>query len=170
MLLTKKVKASLVGLVVAGGAAAAMALGPAGLAVGQSSSPTVGQSSPPGQLQLAVNYRATLVANGAGVDVFVTIRCPGPEVVSGSVAIIGLTERVGKYLATGGPPAFPPGNAGTVDCTGGTAQTIVLLEIANPAVKAFVQGTAVAQVTFSACDAEGACASPDLQPTIRIRS
>jgi hypothetical protein len=165
MLLPKKVKVFLVGLVVAAGAAAAMALGPAGLAVGQSSPPTVGQSSSPIQLRLAVNSHATLVANGAGVDVSVTASCSGPFTVSGSVTINDLTESVGKLLAEGagdGPTGF--------DCQGGTAQTIEVLVIAYPAVKAFDQGSAIAQVFVSACEVNGPCASQGLQPTIRIKN
>jgi hypothetical protein len=165
MLLTKKVKVFLVGLVVAAGAAAAMALGPAGLAVGQSSPPTVGQSSAPIQLQLAVNSQATLVANGAGVDITVTASCSGPFTVSGSVAINDLTERVGKLLAEGA------GNASTgFDCQAGKAQTIKVLVIADPAVKAFDQGSAIAQVDVAACEVNGPCASQGLQPTVRIKN
>jgi hypothetical protein len=167
MLLTKKVKVSLVGLVVAGGAATAIALGP-GLAVGQSSPPTVGQSSPPIQLQVAVHSPATLVANGAGVDVSVTASCSGPDVVSGTVAVVGLTEQVGQLLATGAPPDFPPGYSKTIDCTG-RAQTVELLEIANPAVKAFDKGSAVPQVVFDACDVNGPCATQAVEPTIRVK-
>ncbi len=155
MLLSKRIKVSLVGLVVAGGAAAALALGPAGTAVGQ--------SSPPLQLQIAVRSPATLVANGAGVDVFVTARCSGPYAVSGSVAIFGLTERVGKYLAIGS------GNAGTAfDCKPGRAQTVELLVIADAAVKAFDEGSAIPQVTVSACAVNGPCATQGLEPTIKI--
>jgi hypothetical protein len=169
MLLPKRVKVSLVALVVAGGAVAAAALGPAGLAVGQSSPPTVGQSSPPLELQLAVKSPATLVANGAGVDVPVTASCSGQFAVSGSVSIIDLTEHVGNLLASGASPPSYSASTGAFDCAAGTEQTIELLVIAYPAVKAFDRGSAVAQVILGACEVNGPCASQTLEPTIKIK-
>lgn len=160
MLFSVKVKVAVVGLVVAGGAAAALALGPAGLAVGQSSQPV--------QLQVAVNSPATLVARGAGVDVSVTITCSGPSATSGNVSI-NLTENVGANVATGSTA----GNSAAFDCTG-RAQNVEVLDIANLGGKAFVQGSAVAQVTVSACEVNagtvGACTSTGPQATIKVRN
>jgi hypothetical protein len=161
MLFPAKFKVALVGLVVAGGAAAAIALGPAGLAVGQSSAPTVGQSSQPIQVQLVVNSPARLVARGAGVDVSATVSCSGQFVISGSVTV-NVTEKVGKNLATGyGETGF--------DCMGGTAQNVEVLAIANPGGKAFVKGSAIVQATMSACAVNGPCGGQSVQPTIKIR-
>ncbi len=133
MLFPTKVKVALVGLVVAGGAAAAVALGPAG--------PAVGQSSQPISVQVAVNSPATLVASGAGVDVFVTATCSGTLSISANV-----TEKVGRYSATGyGTAAF--------NCTG-TAQRVKVLAIANGGGKAFVEGSATTQVTAGSAGAQ----------------
>ncbi len=160
MLFPAKVKVAVVGLVVAGGAAAAVGLGPAGLAVGQSSAPTVGQSSPPIQVQVAVNSPATLVARGAGVDVNTTVTCSGQFVISGSVSIT-VTEKVGKDFATGyGETGF--------DCTG-TAQNVEVLAIAEPGGKAFDEGSATAQASISACAVNGPCGGQEVQPTIKIK-
>jgi hypothetical protein len=160
MLFSAKVKVSLVGLVVAGGAAAAIALGPAGMAVGQSSPPTVGQSSPPIQAQIQVNSRATLVAKGAGVDVSVTASCSGPEVESGTISVI-LTEAVKKAVATG------YGGAG-IDCTG-TTQTTEILVIAQSG-KAFTKGTATANANITACTVDlSFCANTPIEATITIK-
>jgi hypothetical protein len=154
MLLSAKVRVSLVGFVVAGGAAAAIALGPAGIAVGQSSPPTVGQSSPPIQAQMQVNSPATLVAKGAGVDISVTASCSGPEVVSGTISVL-LTEAVKNGVATG------DGEAG-IDCTG-TTQTAEILVIAQSG-KAFTKGTAVASGNIGACTVdESFCTSTPIE-------
>jgi hypothetical protein len=166
MLLSAKVKVAIVGLVVAGGALTAAALGPAGLAVGQSSPPTVGQSSSPVQANVAVDSPARLVARGAGVDVTVTVTCSSPLPTSGNVSI-SLTENVGNYQATGGPMQA------SFDCTG-AAQNVEVLVVANPGGKAFVKGTVTAQVSMSACEvinaaSVGACASTGAEQTIRIR-
>jgi hypothetical protein len=171
MLLSVKVKVAVVGLVIAGGAAAALALGPAGLAVGQSSPPTVGQGSQPVQVQVAVGSSASLVAKGAGVDVSVTVTCSAPVPAFWNVSV-NLTEKVGTDLATGsssgvsGGPTFPA----SVACTG-TAQNAEGLVIANPGGKAFVNGRVVAQVSVSACEnyAGGPCAGQSVSPTIKIR-
>lgn len=173
MLFPVKVKVALVGLVVAGGAAAALALGPAGLAVGQSSPPTVGQSSQPVQVRVAVNSPATLVATGAGVNVSITVTCSGPVPTSWNVLSVVLTQKVGKELATGsnggasGGPTFP----GPVDCTG-RPQRVEGLVIAFPGGKAFVSGSVTAQVSVTACEnyAGGPCTGQEVQPTIEIRN
>jgi hypothetical protein len=172
MLLSVKVKMAVVGLVVAGGAAAALALGPAGLAVGQSSPPTVGQSSQPVQVQVAVNSSAMLVAGGAGVDVSIKVTCSGPVATSWNVSV-NLTEKVGADLATGSSFGVSGGStfAGSTACTG-SAQNAVGLVIANPGGKAFVNGSATAQVSVTACEtnaSNGACGSQFVQPTIKIR-
>jgi hypothetical protein len=160
MLFPVKFKVALVGLVVAGGAAAAVALGPAGLAVGQSSAPTVGQSSQTVQVQVAVNSPATLVAKGAGVDVSTTVTCSGQLVISGSVGVT-VTEKVGKDVASGfGGASF--------DCAD-TPETLEVLAVAEAGGKAFDKGSAIAQATISACAVNGPCASQEVQPTIKIK-
>jgi hypothetical protein len=171
MLFPVKVKVALVGLVVAGGAAAALALGPAVLAVGQSSPPTVGQSSSPVQLQVTVNSPARLVAGGAGVDVSITVTCSGPVPAGWNVSI-NLSEQVGTDLATGSSfgasgATFP----GPVNCTG-AAQNADVLVIANPGGKAFVKGSATAQVAVSACETNaynGECVGAQPEATIKVR-
>lgn len=160
MLFTAKVRVILVGLVVAVGGAAAVALGPAGLAVGQSSPPTVGQSSPTIQEQIQVGSPGTLVAKGAGVDVSVTASCSGQFVESATISI-NLTETVKNGVATG------YGGAG-IDCTG-TAQTTEVLVIAGSG-KAFKKGTAIANATINACTVDlSFCASTPATPTITIK-
>jgi hypothetical protein len=155
MLFPAKVRVGLVGLVVAGGAAAAVGLGPAGFAVGQSSPPTVGQSSQPMQEQIQVNSPGTLVAKGAGVDVSVTASCSGLNVESGTVSI-GLTEAVKKGVANGFGGA-------TIDCTG-TTQTVEVLVLAESG-KAFKKGTAIANANINACTVDlSFCASTPVQP------
>lgn len=122
MLFPLKVKMDMVGLVVAGGAAASVALGPAGPAAGQSSPPT----PQPVQVQVAANSPATLVANGADVDVSVTASCSGQTADSAFVQVI-LTESVNGDLANG------VGSA-TIDCTGTsqTADVVVVAFTSNP--------------------------------------
>ncbi|MGH3304595.1 MAG: hypothetical protein ACRDOK_23540 [Streptosporangiaceae bacterium] len=93
--------AILAGFAVAGGAAIAVAIG---------AGPAEGQTSAPIQTQLQVNSPGTLVAKGAGVNVSVTASCSGLNVPSASMGI-GLTEALGKNLATGFGSA-------TIDCTG----------------------------------------------------
>jgi len=160
MLFSARVRVGLVGLVVAGGAAAALALGPAGMAVGQSSPPTVGQSSPPIQAQIQVGSHGTLVANGAGVDVSVTASCSGPLVESGNISIT-LTEAVKGGIASG------YGGAG-IDCTG-TTQTTEVLVIAGSG-KAFTKGTAVANANIDACTVDlSFCTNTPVQATITIK-
>lgn len=163
MFLPAKAKVVLAGLPVACGAAAAAVLGPAG--------PAVGQSSPPIQVQIQVNSPATLVAQGAGVNVSVTASCSGLRVTSGFV-VVGLTERVGSDIAYGysGEP--------TIDCTG-ASQTFEVLVIAGntgpsglpegPS-KAFAKGVAIANANVNACTPDGrSCASQQVEPTIKIR-
>lgn len=162
MLFPAKVKVSLVGLVVAGGAVVAAALGPAGLAVGQSSPPTVGQSSPTIQEQIQVSSPGTLVARGAGVDVSVTASCSGLFVTSGTVSV-GLTEAVKKGIANGFGGA-------TIDCTG-ASQTIEVLVLGESG-KAFRKGTALVNANIDACTVDlSFCASTPIQPepTITIK-
>jgi hypothetical protein len=152
MLFPAKVKMALVGLVVAGGAAAAALLGPAGTAVGQ--------SSPPIQTQIQVNSPGTLVAKGAGVDVSVTASCSGQFVESGNIGI-SLTEAIGKNLATGS------GSAG-IDCTG-TTQTITVVVVAQSG-HAFAKGSAIASANISACTVDFSnCGYEQVQPVIKIR-
>jgi len=111
MLFPAKVKMALAGVTVAGGAAAAALLGPAGPAVGQSSEPIV--------VQVQVNSPATLVARGAGIDVSVTVSCSGPAGTTGSVGL-NVTERAGSEVAVGiGGASF--------DCTGASQTTTVLV-------------------------------------------
>jgi len=150
MVFPVKVRAALVGLVVAGGAVAAAAVGPAG--------PAVGQSSPPIQLQIQVSSTGTLVAKGAGVDVAVTASCPA---FNGATAVISvsLTEAVGKSLATGSGQV-------TINCTG-TAQTISVRVLAGSG-KSFRTGSAQANAFISACTFT--CASQQVEPIIKISS
>lgn len=160
MLFPAKVRVALAGLTVAGGAAAAALLGPAG--------PAVGQSSQPIQIQLQVDSPGTLVARGAGVDVPVTTNCSGPAGTTASVGI-NLTERVGSDIAVG------IGSA-TVGCTG-TSETDVVLVTPTfggfPSVtagKAFKKGTAIAQATMDACTPDFSfCATQQVATTIAIQ-
>jgi hypothetical protein len=155
MLLPAKVRISLVGLVVAGGAVAAAALGPAGPAIGQSSPPTVGQSSQTIQEQIQVSSTGTLVARGAGVYVSVTASCSGLNVVSGTVSV-GLTESVKNGVAHG----F---GGTTIDCTG-TSQTVQILVIGESG-KASTKGSAVADANINACTVDlSFCASTPIEP------
>jgi hypothetical protein len=161
MLVPVKVKAALAGLTVAGGAAAAALLGPAGQAVGQSSQPV--------EVSIQVNSPGTLVARGAGVNVPVTITCSGP---SGTVAFgsMNLTERAGSEVAVG------LGQSPGVACTG-IAQTVTILVTPTfggfPSVtagKAFKRGTAIAQANVGACSPGGQfCANQTTQAIIAIQ-
>jgi hypothetical protein len=151
MFLPAKVRVALVGLVVAGGAASAAVLGPAGLAVGQ--------SSPPAQAQIQLNSPATLVLKGAAVDVSVTASCSGPLIESGTV-FISLTENVEGNIATGD-------NEAGIDCTG-TSQTIEVLVPANVGF-VFKRGSAIANAAIEACNAtQSSCAGQQIEPTIKI--
>ncbi len=161
MLFTAKVRVILVGLVVAGGGAAAVALGPAGLAVGQSSPPTVGQSSPTIQEQIHVGSAGTLVANGAGVHVSVTASCSGQFVDSGTISI-NLTQTFKNGVANGYGGA-------TIDCTG-SSRTTEILVIAGSG-KAFAKGSATANATIGACTVDlSFCTNTSVAPTITIRN
>ena len=157
MLFPAKVKVALAGLTVAGGAAAAALLGPAG--------PAVGQSSQPISLEVQVGSPATLVARGAGIDVPVTVACAGP---AGTTANVGLnvTERAGSDVAVGiGSAAF--------NCTGASETSLVLVTPTFggfPSVtsgKAFKRGTAIVQAQANACVPDFSfCANPQIAPTI----
>jgi hypothetical protein len=162
MLFPNRGKASLVGLVVAAGAVAAALLGPAGLAVGQSSPPTVGAGSAPIQAQIQVNSPATLVAKGAGVNVSVTASCSGQLVDSAQVSV-GLTESVKGDIASG----F---GAASIDCTG-ASQTLTVEVVAELPGKAFKKGSAIATGSIDACTVNGSsCAYQTVTPTIKIKS
>src|SRR5262245_4459632 len=125
MLGRTKVKVILAALAVATGAAVAAALGPAALAVGQ--------SSPPLQLQIQVNSPATLVARGAGVEVSVTTECSGAAPGSGTVLVF-LTQRVGPDTANG-TGSLP------IACTGASQSYQVLVQAS--AGKAFKKGSVI---------------------------
>lgn len=144
-----KVVGGLAGLAVAGGAAAALLLSPAG--------PAVGQSSAPLQLEIHVNSPATLVAKGAGADVSVTTQCSGAPSASASVT---LTERVGKGIASGFASA-------EVGCTG-ASQTVTILVTAEAGGKAFDKSTAIAQGVIEACS-PFTCGTAQDQETITIK-
>jgi hypothetical protein len=161
VLFPAKTRVGLVGLVVAGGAAAAVALGPAASAVGQASQPV--------QVQLAVNSPATLVAKGASVEVSVTASCSAnaePPLVT-----VEIVENVKGTIALGyGEPA--------VSCTG-TSQTVDVLVTAGdtspngmsvgPSAP-FAKGVAIADAMISACTPDGAtCAGQQVQPVITIK-
>ncbi len=166
MLVPVKVRVAVVGLVVAGGAVACLALGPAGPAVGQSSPPT----SQPIQVQVTANSPATLVANGADVDVSVTATCSGPAIDSTYVGVT-LTEAVNSDIASG----F---GSTTVDCTG-TSQTANIVVVAytsspvgTPSVvpyQDFTKGPAIADTQIYACDFTYGCATQEVFPVIKIR-
>lgn len=150
------------GFAVAGGAAAAAVLGPAG--------PAVGQASVPIQVQIQVNSPATLVDKGAGVSVSVTASCSGDVEAPGGFIVLEVTESVAKSIAFGFAES-------TIDCTG-TSQTFNMLVIAGsegPAglpqgpSKAFAKGVALATATIEACSADGlTCTSQQIEPTIEI--
>jgi hypothetical protein len=165
MLFPVKVKVALVGLVVAGGAAAALALGPAGLALGQSAPP-----SSPVQVQVTANSPATVVAGGADVDVSVTATCSGQTVDSAAVQVT-LTESVNGDLANGT-------GSTTVDCTGTsqTAHVVVVAFTSSPVgtpttvpFQEFTKGPAIADTFISACNTSYTCASQEVFPVIKIR-
>jgi hypothetical protein len=162
MQLRTKVRAGVAGFTVAGGAAAAALLGPAG--------PAVGQSSQPVQAQIEVDSPATLLAKGAGVNVLVTSECSGPAGSTASV-FVSLTERAGSGVATGS--GFT-----TIGCTG-TNQTVLVVVTAGTAIagpggpsgsEAFKKGTAVADGQISACTADFSfCANQQVEPTITLK-
>jgi hypothetical protein len=148
MQIRNKVKIGLAGLAVAGGAAAAAVLIPAG--------PALGFSSPPLVLQIHVNS-ASLVARGAGADVSITTRCAGiPE----ATALVGLTERSGNGIASGVTIA-------EVKCTD-TSRTTTMLVTAGAGGKAFRKGPAIAQGIISGCTPTF-CGSQEHQHTIAIK-
>lgn len=160
MLFPSKVKVALAGITVAGGAAAAALLGPAG--------PAVGQSSQPLEMSIQVDSPATLVAKGAGVDVSVTTDCSGPAGTTAGVSV-NLTERVGSELAVGNGEV-------TVGCTG-TSQTDVVLvtpqESGFPSLtagKAFKRGPAIANAFINACVPDFSfCNTQEVEPVITIQ-
>jgi hypothetical protein len=162
VLFPAKIRVGAAGLAIAGGAAAVIALGPAGLAVGQTSAPI--------QVQIQVNSPATLVAKGAGVDVSVTASCSGPAVAPGGFIVLEVTESVAKKIAFGFEEA-------QIGCTG-TSQTLELLVTAGsggPAgppqgpSKAFAKGVALATASIQACPAFGNCVTQQVEPTIKIK-
>jgi len=164
MLFPVKVKLALVGLVVAGGASA-LALGPAGVAVGQSS-----PSSSPVQVQATTNSPATVLAGGADVDVSVTATCSGQTVDTASVQVT-LTESVNGDIANGS-------GSTTVDCTGTrqTAKVVVVAYASSPVgtpttvpFQEFTKGLAIADTFISACNTTYTCASQEVFPVINIR-
>jgi hypothetical protein len=169
MLFPLKVKVALVGVIVAGGAAAAVALGPAGAAVGQSSAPT----SQPIQVQVAVSSPATLVAGSGGteVDVSVTATCSGPDVESAYVGVT-LTEAVDGDIANG----FGSTN---VNCTG-TSQTAEVAVVAyssspvgTPSIvpyQDFTKGPAIAQAQIDGCDYTYGCFFGGATQVIKIKN
>jgi hypothetical protein len=166
MLFPAKLKVALVGLAVAGGALASVALGPAGPAVGQSSPPT----SQPIQVQATPNSPATVVAGGADVDVSVTFTCSG-QTVSSAYLQVSLTEAVNGDLANGFGSA-------TVDCTGTsqTAEIVVVAYTSSPVgtpttvpFQEFTKGRAIADTLIQACNASYYCANQDVFPVIKLR-
>lgn len=171
MLFPAKIRVGLAGLAIAGGAAAALALGPAGLAVGQSSPPTVGQSSPPIQVQIKVNSPATLVAKGAAVDVSVTASCSGTTTPGG--VFIEIVENDKGNIAYGYGENF------TLPSCTGTSQTFTLLVtagnsgpsgIAQGPSAAFAKGVAIANANIQSCSNNGlACANQVVEPVIKIK-
>lgn len=159
MFFPAKARMAVAGLVVAGGAVAAAALGPAG--------PAVGQASPPTQLQIQVNSSASLVAKGTGVDVSVTASCPATtqQILSAGLSVI-LTERVGVAAAVGS------GGTSSINCTG-AAQSFDLLVTPDVGSVAFKQGNALANAQINVCTlgfppSPPSCVSAQVQPTIKI--
>ncbi len=160
MLFHAKTRVGLVGLVVAGGAAAAVALGPAGSAVGQASQPV--------QVQLAVNSPATLVANGASVDVSITASCSTNA--EPPLLYVEIVENDNGTIALGFGEVAPP-------CTGTRQRIDVLVTAgdtspngtsAGPSAQ-FAEGVAIANAGISACTPDGStCASQQVQPVITI--
>jgi hypothetical protein len=161
VLFPAKTRVGLVGLVVAGGAAAAIALGPAGTAVGQASQPV--------QVQLAVNSPATLVAKGASVEVSVTADCSANA--EPPLLVVEIVENVNGNIALGYGEGGPP-------CTG-ASQTFDLLVTAGdtspngtsvgPSAP-YAKGVAIANASITACTPDGStCASQQVQPVITIK-
>jgi len=150
------------GFTVAGGAAAAALLAPAG--------PAVGQSSQPVQAQIQVDSPATLLAKGAGANVLVTAECSGPAGSTASI-YVSLTQRAGNGIAIGS-------GVTTIGCTG-TDQTVLVAVTAGTVLagpgepsgsKAFKRGTAVANGQISACTADFFfCANQQVEPTIALQ-
>jgi hypothetical protein len=154
-----RASAALAALAVAGGAGVAVALGPAGQAVGQTSQPI--------QLAIQVDSPATLVAKGAGVDVLVTVECSGTTTPAG--VSVSLTERAGSFIAVGSGQT-------AVGCTN-TSQTVLVRVTAQAggfgtltAGKAFKRGTAIANANINACTPDFSfCANQQAEPTISIK-
>jgi hypothetical protein len=146
MLRSTKIKAGLAGLAVTGGAAAAVAFGPMGSALGQASVPL--------QAGIHVNSPATVIAKGAGADVSVTIQCSGAGIAGVSVS---LTERVGTDIATG----FGSTETACVNQT-------VVVPVTAQAGKSFRKGTAIAIGTVQDC-AVFSCAAAQDQETITVK-
>lgn len=150
MLRLTRAKVTLAGLALAGGAAAAAVLGPAG--------PAIGQSSPPLVVQIQVNSPATVVARGAALDVSVTIECSGLATGTTPFVSVSVTESVGGKIATGNADVSPV-------CTG-TSQNLLMVVTAQ-AGKAFKKGAAVANGSIEGCDFT-TCETAQDQPTIAI--
>jgi len=149
-----KIRVVLAGVTVAGAAAAAALLGPAGSAVGQSSTPL--------QLQIQVNSPASLVARGAGVEVSVTTQCSGTAPGQTNVQVF-LNQRVGSGIAFGGGSTI-------VDCTGASQTSTVLVQ-SSPGSKPFKKGVAVAQGIINGCTPDlSFCTDQQVAPTIQIGS
>lgn len=144
-----KVKATLAGLAVAGGAA---------VAITSAASPALAFFSPPLLLQAQAVSPATLVAKGAGADVTVQVECTGTDT---SISLT-LTEKVGGKVASG--------EAGTqVSCTGQT-QDIVIRVTAQPSGKAFAKGSAIADTFISGCTSNFSfCGQDETKPTIKLK-
>jgi hypothetical protein len=161
VLFPAKTRLGLVGLVVAGGATAAVALGPAASAVGQASQPV--------QVQLAVNSPATLVANGASVEVSVTAGCSANA--EPPLLVVEIVENVKGNIALGYGESAP-------SCTG-TSQTFDVLVTAGDTGPSgmsvgpsapYAKGVAIADASISACTPDGStCADRQVQPVITIR-
>jgi hypothetical protein len=144
-----RIKATLAGLAIAGGAAAAAVVAPA--------SPALGFFSPPLLLEIHVNSPATLIAKGASADVSVQIECAGART---AFVDVSLTERVGSEIATGF--GFTQ-----VGCTNAN-QTVHVIVTAQSG-KAFKKGTAVADGFISACTPNfSVCGSEQDQRTIDL--
>jgi hypothetical protein len=145
-----KLKAGVIAVVVAGAAAAAVLVGPAG--------PALGFFSPPLLLQVHVNSPATLVARGAGVDVSVTVQCGGLPRGESAFLQVGVTQHSGSGIASG----FGDESVG---CTGGNETFLV--PITAQAAKAFKTGPAIGQAFIQACTFRF-CGSEQDQRTITL--
>lgn len=133
MIRLRRVKAAAAATTIAAGVAAALLI-PA--------SPAVAYNSGGLSLDIAVQSPATLLANGAAVDISIEYAC---NTQSTSV-YVDVTQRGGGKLTASGRGYV------TVGCTGGKARTTVSVP-ANGGGQVFVKGEAFVTASINGCSA-----------------